>query len=72
MKQTNHLRELRKSKGKLQAEVIAATGISKSSYIRYEWGRTLPDILSAIAIADVLGIVDLLEIWDRRDYDSQT
>lgn len=71
MKQTNHLRELRKSKGKLQAEMIAAAGISKSSYIRYERGCTLPDILSAIAIADALGIVDLREIWDGREHGNQ-
>ena len=71
MSSTNHLKELRKSTGKLQAEIIAAVGISKSSYIRYERGCTLPDVLSAIAIADALDIVDIREIWDRSDHDKQ-
>ena len=59
----NRLKEIRVAQGRPQAEVAAAADIVYRSYIRYETDAALPNVLSAIRIADALHVVDLRKIW---------
>lgn len=50
----NKLREIRKSKGLMQAELAKKIGISTMSYQRYEKGKRVPSVNHAILIAEAL------------------
>ena len=65
---SNQLQLKRKSTGFTQAELAKLVGIAERRYRSYEASaeaksRHLPDILTAIKIADALGVNDLREIW---------
>lgn len=46
-----------------QEEVAQKVGISLMSYRRYEYGERLPDVKTAIRIADALGVADVRTLW---------
>ncbi len=50
----NKLKEKRKEKGLSQVEVAKKAKISERTYQRYESGERLPDVLTALIIADIL------------------
>lgn len=60
----NQLKALRKTKGFTQSQVAEKVGITLRCYQRYEASdERLPDVLTALGIADVLKVKDLREIW---------
>ena len=63
---SNLLQMKRKSMGFTQAELAKLAGITERRVRCYEASGTanLPDVLTAIRIADALGVSDLREIWD--------
>ena len=66
---SNKLQMKRKSAGFTQAELAKLVGVTERGYRSYEASakskrRSLPDVLTAIRIADALGVSDLREIWD--------
>ena len=58
----NRLKEIRLAQEKQQEEIADFAGISRRTYIRYENGSILPNLVSAIRIADALGIDNLRDI----------
>lgn len=63
----NRLKEIRLAQEKEQAEIAGLAGVSRSTYIRYEAGSILPNLLAALRIADALGIDNLREIWTYKN-----
>ena len=66
---SNPLQKKRKNAGFTQAELAKLVGITERGYRSYEAStkakrRSLPDILTAIKIADALEVSDLRELWD--------
>lgn len=61
----NNLKPTREAAGLTQVEVAKKVGIATLSYLRYETPKykRYPDVLTAIKIADVLGIKDLRDLW---------
>jgi transcriptional regulator with XRE-family HTH domain len=60
----NQLKALRIAKGFTQSQVAEKVGITLRSYQRYEAkGERIPDVLTALGIADVLKVKDLRKIW---------
>lgn len=59
---TPGLRKLRKQANLSQNELANRAGITDTSYQRYEYGERLPNVLTAIAIANILGCT-VEEIW---------
>lgn len=53
----------RKQSGKTQAQVARETGISLAQYQNLEYGKSTPNIRTAIRIADALGVGDLRELF---------
>lgn len=67
----NHLREKRLSLGLTQAQLAGKAKTTLRSYRRYEADITnkehrLPDAVTAIRIADALGVKDLRELWGGK------
>ncbi len=62
----NHLKDLREKNGIHSTKIAEKVNISAKTYRRYESGNTLPNIFTAIRIADVLGVCDLREIWQEE------
>ena len=65
---SNPLQMKRKNAGFTQAQLAKLAGVTERGYRCYEASSTakrksLPDILTAIKIADALGITDLRELW---------
>ena len=65
------LQTKRKSAGFTQAELAKLVGVTERGYRSYEASakakrRSLPDVLTAIRIADALGVSDLREIWGHE------
>lgn len=54
--------EARKFAGLTQKELAERAGIAEASYQRIEYGQK-PSLKTAIRIADVLGILDVRELW---------
>lgn len=50
------LRAARKQSGKTQAQVAKEAEISEAQYQNIEYGKSEPNVRTAIRIADVLGI----------------
>ncbi len=57
------LKECRTHKGLTQNDVALQIGVSTRSYQFYESGERVPDVRTAIRIAQVLGVCDLKELW---------
>ena len=67
----NHLREKRLSLGLTQAQLAGKARTPLRSYRRYEADITnkehrIPDALTAIRIANALGVKDLRELWREK------
>ena len=65
---SNKLQLKRKSAGLTQAQLAKLVGVTERGYRCYEASETArrkhnPDILTAIKIADALGVKDLRELW---------
>jgi DNA-binding helix-turn-helix protein len=63
----NRLKEIRLAQEKQQEEIADFAGISRRTYIRYENGSILPNLVSAIRIADALGVDNLRDIWAYKN-----
>lgn len=63
----NKLKEARKEKGLSQVEVAKKAKISERTYQRYENGERLPDVLTALIIADILNsaVEELFPLYDN-------
>ena len=69
---SNPLKTKRLSIGLTQVEVAKKAGITARGYQRYEADEKSkqyrePGILTAIKIADALGVEDLRELWNTTD-----
>lgn len=65
---SNQLQLKRKSAGFTQAQLAKLAGVTERGYRSYEASentnrRTKPDVITAIRIADALGVQDLRELW---------
>lgn len=49
-----------------QKEMAMALNLSERQYRRIEKGTSLPNILTAMQIADMLNVYDLRKIWDFK------
>ena len=70
MKQT--LKTKRQSTGLTQVQVAKKAGITVRGYQRYEAEKGSkdyrePNITNAIKIADALGVIDLRELWGKKE-----
>ena len=54
----------RKQSAKTQAQVAKEIGIPKNSYQRYEQGKVIPNVLTAIKIATSLG-TSVENLWSN-------
>lgn len=65
---SNQLQMKRKNAGFTQAQLAKLAGITERGYRSYEASektnrRSKPDVVTAIRIADALGVRDLRELW---------
>ena len=60
------LKNARKKAGLTQEEVAKQAGITTVAYQRYEAGKRVPNAVTAILIADALGVVDLRELFEEN------
>ena len=51
----DNLKKLRESKGISTAELAESAGISQPQIVKYESGVTVPNVITAVAIAERLG-----------------
>ena len=68
---TQSLKQKRLSIGLTQLQVAQKVGITERSYRKYEASNTaknksIPDVVIAIRIADVLGVQDLRQLWGNE------
>lgn len=57
------LRAAREQSGKTQAQVAREANIAERLYQDYEYGKREPGVRTAIRIADVLGVIDLRDLF---------
>ena len=57
------LKAMRISRKMTQAAVAKACGVNTLSYQRYESEERIPNVRTAIRIADALGISDVRTLW---------
>jgi len=57
------LKECRVRKGLTQLEVARKVGISTRTYQAYEANTRTPDVVTAIYIANILGVQDIRKLW---------
>ena len=57
------LQAAREKSGKTQAQVAREAQIKTVTYQRYEYGSSIPNVRTAIRIADALNVLDLREIF---------
>lgn len=50
------LKAAREASGKTQKQIAEKMGIAEAAYQRYEYGKNTPNVLTAIRIADALGV----------------
>jgi hypothetical protein len=62
----NRLRILREERELRQVDVAQRADVVLKMYRRYECHNMLPNVLTAIRIADALEIRDLREIWQEE------
>ena len=65
---SNPLQRKRNAVGLTQAQIAKLVGVTERGYRAYEASETarrkhIPDALTAIRIADALGVQDLRELW---------
>lgn len=65
------LKEKRLRVGLTQAQIAQKANITERGYRRYEASSTaktksVPDVLTAIKIADALGVENLRELWKQN------
>lgn len=58
------LKDIRISRKMTQAAIAKACGVNTLSYQRYESEERIPNVRTAIRIADALGISDIRSLWD--------
>ena len=68
---TQSLKQKRLSIGLTQLQVAQKVGITERSYRKYEASNTaknksIPDVVIAIRISDVLGVQDLRQLWGNE------
>lgn len=51
----DNLKKMRETKGISTAELAEAAGISQPQIVKYESGVTVPNVITAVAIAERLG-----------------
>ncbi len=56
----------RKQSGKTQAQVAKEIGIAKAAYQRYEQGKVIPNVVTAIKIAKSLN-TNVENLWYASD-----
>lgn len=59
------MRALRREHHLRRRQVAARAGLSTLGYLRLEWGRCFPDLDTAYAVADALG-VEIAELFPSR------
>lgn len=69
MKSETALSRLREQKNITAMALARKAHIPKTSYYNYESGIKTPNIMSAIKIADALGVKDLRELWSVETTD---
>lgn len=57
----------RERAGLTQAQVAKKIGITEQTYQRYEYGTSVPNVRTALRIADALGVTDLREIFGEEE-----
>ena len=57
------LRAAREQSGTTQAQVAREANIAERLYQDYEYGKREPGVRTAIRIADVLGMIDLRDLF---------
>ena len=57
------LKDIRISRKMTQAAIAKACGVNTLSYQRYESEERIPNVRTAIRIADALGISDIRSLW---------
>ena len=57
------LQAAREKSGKTQAQIAREIGTSEAVYQRYEYGKNVPSVRTAIRIADALNVTDLRELF---------
>jgi putative transcriptional regulator len=62
------VRERRKSMGLSQEELARRVGVSRQTIVNIEKGLSEPKVLLAIAIAAVLGVTLLSELFEGKVY----
>ena len=70
---SNQLQLKRKSAGFTQAQLAKLAGVTERGYRCYEASEKAqrkhnPDVLTAIRIADALGVKDLRELWGDTSF----
>ena len=65
------LQAARGKSGKTQAQIAREAGIETISYQRYEYGSRIPNVRTAIRIADALGVVDLRELFEAHEEEER-
>ena len=61
------LQTARERCGKTQSQVAEEAGTSQQAYQRYEYGTRVPNVETAIRIADALGVKDLRELFGSEN-----
>lgn len=57
------LSTIRRAQKITQKELAKSINISERQYQKYEYGQGLPNVLTAIKIADALDVQDLRVLW---------
>lgn len=57
------LKTTRRAAGLTQEQVAANAGVTTRMYQEYERDKRTPSVVTAIKIADALGVCDLRELW---------
>lgn len=68
---SNALQIKRLDVGLTQAQIAKKVGVSERGYRKYETSATaktksIPDVLTALKIADALGVENLRELWNYK------
>lgn len=66
MREKTKLQIIREQRGISITELRNLTQIPRTTYYRYEQQQRLPDVLTAIKIADALGVENLRELWECK------
>lgn len=68
----NRIKDLREDRDMRQSDLALATGIDQRTISNYETGKTTPDSVALIALADFFGVsIDYLVGRASRDFYSE-